>query len=65
MEFKRGVKQKYSAWVDNDALRSHELLNKNLSFRSRISPYKFLVRKGLEAPKPHRLLEFLLVTHQH
>lgn len=61
-----GVEQKYSTWVeDNAALRSHEFLNKNLIFRPRIFPYKFLIREGLEASKPHRLLEFLLVTQKH
>lgn len=58
MDFKRGVEQKYSAWVNNAASRSHELLNKNLSSRPR--PYKLLVREALEVPQTTQAIEISL-----
>lgn len=46
--------------MNNAASRSHELLNKNLSSRPRISPYKLLVREALEVPQTTQAIEISL-----
>lgn len=39
----KAFEQRQSTWMDNPTPRSHELLNKIISARHEISPYKLLI----------------------
>lgn len=58
--FKNPFEQRYPAWVDNVASRSHRLVNENPNTRHEIPPQELLVRET-----PMGSLPLVLVAHQN